>query len=83
MSLPHRVNAQAGSSIIEQIAQPDDSGRKLLLEASEQLKISARGFHRILKVARTLADLGGEERVRRIHIAEAIAYRAAGNRLVG
>ena len=44
------------------------------------MRLSARGFHRVLKVARTLADLDGEERVRRIHIAEALSYRAATDR---
>jgi magnesium chelatase family protein len=40
------------------------------------MRLSARGFHRVLKVGRTLADLDGEERVRRIHVAEALSYRA-------
>ena len=44
------------------------------------MRLSARGFHRVLKVARTLADLDGEERVRRIHLAEALSYRAHADR---
>jgi len=53
----------------------------LLGDAAEALKFSARGFHRILKVARTLADLDGTGAVGRIHLAEAISYRMAGERL--
>src|SRR6266853_1478136 len=48
----------------------------LLREASEAMRLSARGYHRVLRVARTLADLDGEELVRRVHFAEALAYRA-------
>ncbi|MNF16168.1 Competence protein ComM [compost metagenome] len=50
-------------------------------DAAERLKFSARGYHRILKVARTLADLEGQDIVSRIHLAEAISYRIAGERL--
>ncbi len=77
------TNAQASHSIIEQVAQPDQSGQQLLRDAADKLKFSARGYHRILKVARTLADLGGVESVGRIHLAEAISYRAAGHKLTG
>ncbi len=75
------TNAQAGNTVIEQVAAPDAAGQKLLQDAAESLKFSARGFHRILKVARTLADLDGVDRVSRIHLAEAISYRMAGDRL--
>lgn len=54
---------------------PDADGVTLLRQAAEALGLSARGFHRTLKVARTLADLDGSETVGRIHIAEALSYR--------
>ena len=53
----------------------------MLRDAAEKLKFSARGYHRVLKVARTLADLDGCDTVSRIHLAEAISYRMAGERL--
>ena len=74
------TNAQASHATIEKVAEADQAGKQLLQEAAEKLKFSARGFHRILKVARTLADLGGEDKVGRIHLAEAISYRTAGHR---
>jgi magnesium chelatase family protein len=70
-----RTNADLSGQLLEQIAQPDDLGLALLRQASDTLGLSARGFHRTLKVARTLADLDGEERVGRMHIAEALSYR--------
>lgn len=70
-----RTNAQAGGRLLDEIAAPDAEGRSLLQGAAERLNLSARGFHRTLKVARTLADLDGEEKVRRVHIAEALSYR--------
>ena len=54
---------------------PIHAGRTLLHEAADALGLSARGYHRTLRVARTLADLDGEARVARIHIAEALSYR--------
>ncbi len=48
----------------------------MLKSAAESMKLTARGYHRVLKVARTLADLDGEEKVARVHLAEALAYRA-------
>ena len=83
MGQAHLTNAQTSHSIIEQVAQADQSGTQLLRDAAEKLRFSARGFHRILKVARTLADLAGVEQVGRIHLAEAISYRTAGQRLPG
>ena len=56
--------------------EPDGDGLALMREAADAMRLSARGFHRVLKVARTLADLDGEERVRRMHLAEALSYRA-------
>jgi magnesium chelatase family protein len=75
------TNAQCSPAMIEDIAAPDAAGLKLLSDASEHLKLSARAYHRILKVARTLADLDGEEKVGRIHLAEAISYRVPADRL--
>ncbi len=54
---------------------PDEAGIALLRQASERLQLSARGFHRTLRVARTLADLDGAEKVARLHVAEALSYR--------
>jgi magnesium chelatase family protein len=70
-----RTNAAAPARIIEEIARPDGAGAALLREASERMHLTARGFHRVLKVARTLADLDGVEQVGRIHLAEALSYR--------
>jgi magnesium chelatase family protein len=70
-----RTNAECVGHMLEEIAQPDDAGLALIRQAADTLKLSARGFHRTLRVARTLADLDGAERVARIHIAEALSYR--------
>jgi magnesium chelatase family protein len=71
----HATNAAAGNSAIEVVADPDQAGARLLREAAEAMRFSARAYHRILKVARTIADLDGADAVGRIHVAEAIAYR--------
>ena len=71
------TNAACPGSLLEEVAKPDEDGLRLIREAADAMRLSARGFHRILKVARTLADLDGEARVRRIHLAEAISYRSA------
>ncbi|HMK69046.1 MAG TPA: YifB family Mg chelatase-like AAA ATPase [Stellaceae bacterium] len=70
-----RTNAEADGQLLEEIAAPDPDGRKLLLDAADRLHLSARGYHRVLRVARTLADLDGAAHVRRIHVAEALSYR--------
>ncbi len=70
-----RTNAECDVSLIEAIAAPEASGLTLLREAAAALGLSARGYHRTLRVARTLADLDGESCVARIHIAEALSYR--------
>lgn len=75
------LNAHCAPGVIEDIARPDANGMALLGEASEKLGFSARAYHRVLKVARTLADLDDCETVSRIHLAEAISYRMASERL--
>lgn len=69
------TNAAAGATLIEQVVDPDRESQSLLLQAAERFKLSARAYHRVLKVARTLADLAGVEKVSRPHIAEALSYR--------
>ncbi|MBN8958773.1 MAG: ATP-binding protein, partial [Rhizobiales bacterium] len=68
--------AQAQGALLEDIARPDKSGLALLRDASDAMHLSARGYHRVLRVARTLADLDGAETLGRIHLAEALSYRA-------
>jgi magnesium chelatase family protein len=74
------TNAACPAPLLEEVAQPDPDGLALIRDAADAMRLSARGFHRTLKVARTLADLDGEERVRRIHVAEALSYRAPSDR---
>ena len=73
------TNAEAEGALLSEIAEADADGRTLLTLASERLKLSARGYHRVLRVARTLADLDDSERVRRVHLAEALSYRRSGS----
>ncbi len=70
-----RTNAEADGAVLEEIATPDAAGLKLLREAADAMNLSARGYHRVLRVARTLADLEGRAQVGRLHIAEALSYR--------
>ncbi len=70
-----RTNAQIEGQRLEEVASPDAEGRSLLLRASEKLGLSARGYHRVLRVARTIADLAGEEDIRAPHLAEALSFR--------
>ncbi|TWB54529.1 magnesium chelatase family protein [Nitrospirillum viridazoti] len=70
-----RTNAEADGELLEKVAAPEAPGRALLTEAADRLRLSARGYHRVLRVARTLADMEGSDAVRRVHIAEALSYR--------
>ncbi len=69
------VNADASGALLEQIAAPDDAGRALISKAADRLGLTARGYHRILRSARTIADLEGSDPVQVHHLAEAISYR--------
>ena len=70
-----RTNAEAPASTLETVAALDASGLTLLRDAAETMRLSARGYHRVLRVARTLADLDGAETIGRLHLAEALSYR--------
>lgn len=71
------TNTALPQHVLEDVARPDDEGRRLLVQAAETLGLTARGYHRVLRVARTLADLSGSEHVHRLHIAEALSLRRA------
>ena len=73
-------NAAAPPALVEEIVRLDEAGLNLLRDASERLRLSARGFHRILKLARTIADLQASQNVMRSHLAEALSYRASSDR---
>jgi len=70
-----RQNADAEGTLLEEVATPDTEGRDLLVRAAEKFGLSARGYHRVLRVARTIADLEGVENIQRPHIAEALSFR--------
>jgi len=74
------VNADAEGAMLDEIAQPDPEGRALLARAAERFGLSARGYHRILRVARTIADLAESDDIKQSHVAEAISFRLAGMR---
>ena len=71
------LNSRLEGDRLELVAAPDAEGRALLDRAAETLKLTARGYHRVMRIARTIADLDGDARVARNHIAEAASYRRA------
>ncbi len=75
LGLKIRLNAQADGEVLDEVAQTDEEGRKLLQKAAESFKLSARGYHRVLRVSRTLADLANSPIVLSQHISEALSYR--------
>jgi magnesium chelatase family protein len=70
-----RTNADLTGDVLELHAKPDAQGQALLMQAAAAMKLSARGYTRILRVGRTIADLAGAATVTRTHIAEALSYR--------
>ncbi len=70
-----RTNAELDGEALEQFARPDDAGLKLLMQAADAMRLSARSYVRVQRVARSIADLEGADAVGRIHIAEALSYR--------
>jgi magnesium chelatase family protein len=75
LETPFRLNAHIDGELLEKVALPDDAGQKILKEATEKFKLSARGYRRVLRVARTLADMSDSPSVSAEHIAEALSYR--------
>lgn len=72
------LNADAEGAVLDRIALPDAAGRALLGKVAERFGLTARGYHRVLRVARTIADLDGSARVLSDHVAEAVSYRLVG-----
>jgi magnesium chelatase family protein len=72
-----RVNAEAEGALLDAIATPDAEGKALLTLVAERFGLSARGYHRVLRVARTIADLDHSAEVRKQHVAEAVSFRLA------
>jgi len=71
------TNVELRTDRLDHVAQPDKYGQKLLVQAAETLGLKARGYHRVFRVARTLADLAGSEHIHRLHIAESLSHRRA------
>ncbi len=72
-----RCNGDASGAALEAFSTPDSEGRDLLVRAAEKFRLSARGYHRVMRVARTIADLDDAEHVRKPHVAEAISFRVS------
>ena len=70
-----RTNSEAEGELLDRVAMPDAAGKTLLANAADAMRLTARGYHRVLRVARTIADLGGVSGVGRAHIAEALSFR--------
>jgi magnesium chelatase family protein len=82
LPIDQSLNARASGETLDRIAAPDQPGRDLLIRAGEAGNLTARGWTRTLRLARTIADLEGADGVLRRHIAEALAYRRPAHELV-
>ena len=71
------TNAELSTDMLDHVAALDNEGQSLLIKAAETLGLTARGYHRVLRLSRTLADLAESERIHRLHIAEALSHRRA------
>jgi magnesium chelatase family protein len=77
LGLPNvRTNADAQGAVLDEVAKLDSASLALIQDAADAMRLTARGYHRVLRVARTLADLDGAAKVGRVHLAEALSYRA-------
>ncbi len=76
-----RTNAELEGQRLEEVATPEPAGARLLTDAADTMRLTARGYHRVLKVARTIADLADAKTVSRMHVAEALSYRRPGTLL--
>lgn len=72
-----RLNSQLTADLLDHVAEPDRGGQALINQAAERMGLTARGYHRVLRAARTIADLDGSDGVRRVHIAETLSLRRA------
>ncbi|MBS7704889.1 YifB family Mg chelatase-like AAA ATPase [Chelatococcus asaccharovorans] len=75
------TNAACPAAVLDDIARPDKAGLTLLRQAADAMKLTARGYHRVLKLALTLADLDGVSHLRHVHLAEALSYRSVLDRV--
>jgi len=69
------VNGDMGPAEVQEFCQVDEEGKGLMRSAMQQMNLSARAYHRVLKLSRTIADLAGEGKIRVEHLAEALQYR--------
>lgn len=76
------ANSDLTADKLDHVAELDRDGQKLLIQAAETLGLTARGYHRVLRLSRTLADLSASERIHRLHIAEALSHRRARKGLI-